>query len=139
MNFNKAKLLVETEHKLISPELIGTDAEKIACLRYWSEIVGLFRSLNVTVVSFDNKVNIIAAIKAELELVDMELHNVTAAPDIKPGEIPSMEMVPPTDPAASGEVDLSKPEPTPPVKFDIHKAAFSAQDMQRMRRNAGVI
>ena len=131
----KTKPLLEVESKLISPELIGTDSEKIAGIQFWSEIVGMLRSLNVTMISFENKVNIIAAIKAELELIDMELNNVTAAANVEPGEIPSMEMVPKDD-----VVDLSVPEPTPPAKFDIKKpAVFSAEAIRQLRRNAGVI
>jgi hypothetical protein len=128
MNLN-TKPLLETESKLISPELIGTDAEKIAALQYWSEIVGLFRSLNTTIISFDNKTNIIAAIKAELELIEMELHNVSAVPSNEPGEIPSMEMVPTEE-----IVDLSTPE-KPKTEA---KHFFSQEAIAKLRRNAGV-
>lgn len=72
------KTLTEDEHPLVTPNFIGTDEEKVIVLGYWSEVIGLMRSMNSIVVSHDNKLAIIAQLKAELEIINNEVNNVTS-------------------------------------------------------------
>lgn len=153
-------LLKEAEHKLVSPELIGTDGEKTAAIQFWASLVCLLRTLNTTLVSFDNKVSVLNAIRAELATLETEINNDTAK--LVPGEA-----VPTLDQAPEAVVDLTKPEvnpldqlkanagigyaapyepkasaPTPNVSMEFeskkHLKTFSKEAIEKMRRNAGV-
>ena len=44
------KKLIENEHALSTPELIGTDQEKVAGIKFWADVIGLIRSINTTFV-----------------------------------------------------------------------------------------
>jgi len=78
------KILFENEHALNSPSFIGTDAEKIAVLGYWAGMISHLRSMNMIVISHDNKLAIIAQLKKELELIDAEINNDSARPVVHP-------------------------------------------------------
>ena len=95
--------ICESEHPLVTPEFIGLDEEKISVIQYWSEIIGLLRSMNSCVVSIENKQAIINQLKKEIELLDIELNNISAVP--VENEDGSYDMDQPTG------VDLRNPEP----------------------------
>lgn len=98
--------LLENEHPLVTPELNGTDAEKIAAISYWSDVVGLLRSLKSHVISLDNQMAIITAIKTEVDLIDIEINNKTASTVQNPDGTADMKALPPTE--ADNVIDLSK-------------------------------
>lgn len=72
------KFLSENEHVLTSPEIIGTDEEKISAISYWSSVIGLYRTLNSLMVSYNNKINMITAMRKELDIVELEIQNTSA-------------------------------------------------------------
>lgn len=98
--------LLENEHPLITPELNGTDAEKIATLSYWSEVVSLLRSLKSHVISLDNQQAIISAIKTEVDLIDIEINNKGAVTVQNADGTADMKALPPSE--ADEIIDLSK-------------------------------
>lgn len=106
------KLLVENEHTLVSPELIGTDQEKVAAIQFWSDAVKLLRSLNTLVISYKNKQALLDAMEQELKTVETEIKNSSGIPTDDKG-IPAIEQ-----PLASGETeqkcDSCATEPAPP-------------------------
>ena len=55
--------LYENEHKLVTPDFIGTDEEKIAVLSYWTNLISSIRSINNIVISHENKLAIIDQLK----------------------------------------------------------------------------
>ena len=103
--------LFESENSLKTPEIVGTDEEKVAVLAYWSDLVGLLRSINTTVISIENKIAILDHLKNEVELVMLDVTNATAhaAVDKETGET---SMKQDGDPEVDGpkEVDLSTPQ-----------------------------
>ena len=101
--------LLENEHTLESPELIGTDEEKINGIRFWADLVGMIRSIDHTFISHENKLAILAFLKKEVDLVDIEINNISSQVVSKPGEIPSTEQLPPgEEPPETNIVDLTK-------------------------------
>jgi len=88
------KILVENEHPLNSPSFIGIDAEKIAVLGYWAGMISHLRSMNMIVISHENKLAIIAQLKKELELIDVEVNNDTAHPVVHPDGSTEMSQLP---------------------------------------------
>lgn len=128
--------LHENEHALSTPELIGDDIEKINCIQYWSEIVGLLRSLNVTVVSFKNKVNIIQAIMNELQTIDTELRNDASYPVQTQDGAVEMDQVPKDDEKV---LDLSKPQKVELTTIQLAQASKIQRDnLERLQRAAGI-
>jgi len=92
------KILVENEHPLNSPSFIGTDAEKIAVLGYWAGMISHIRSMNMIVISHENKLAIIAQLKKELELIDIEVNNDSAHPVVHPDGSTEMSQLTTTSP-----------------------------------------
>lgn len=72
------KTLTENEHPLVTPNFVGTDAEKITVLNYWSDLIRLVRSMNTLVISYDNKLAIVNQLQAELNIINSEINNVTS-------------------------------------------------------------
>jgi hypothetical protein len=106
-----AKTLLENEHVLSSPEIIGTDEEKIAAIGYWAGVVGTLRTLNTLMVSHRNKMNMIAAIRNETDLVQKEIENATS--QMRPDGVPGMYQDPAAAPVeATPVVDLGRDEIT---------------------------
>lgn len=141
--------LFENEHPLVTPSFVGTDEEKIQVLGYWAGLIGFLRSLNAHVISHENKLAIIAQLKAELEIINVEVNNVTAHM-VNPGDganemstmpvggdvaNPDLVTVNATSPAPSVAppaprvVDLAEPE----NKFNPKATATEA--MQRLAGN----
>lgn len=146
--------IFENEHPLETPDLIGTDAEKIAGIKFWADLIALVRSIDTTFISYENKLAIIQFLKKELDLVDVEINNISATVVSKPGEIPSAEQLPAAVPEPEQNiVDLSKsaevaasaapvlPAPPAPPVNPITKAAVKTaptfSDLDKLRRVAG--
>lgn len=108
------KNLIENEHTLTTPELIGTDQEKITGIKFWADVIALIRTINTTFVSYENRKSVIDAFVKELELIGLEGENAPAqvtqpgpnTPDGK--EIPSADQVPTSEPTEVNVVDLTK-------------------------------
>lgn len=132
--------LNENEHALTTPELIGTDQEKVDGIRFWADIIGMIRGINTAFISYENKKSVIAAFKKELELIEIEIDNisgrVTQAAD---AVIPSVDQAPKDEPAELNVVDLTKNNevsnstaPTVPAK-----KAPTFESLDKLRRVAG--
>jgi len=132
------KTLVEDEHPLVTPNFIGTDAEKILVLGYWSEVIGLMRSMNSIVISHENKLAIIDQLKKELDIIDLEVNNVSAHQvqhadgSVEMNTMPKGEEVPLKSPI----IDLTQPEaapaPTNPYEVFNPKRVPATEAMQRL-------
>ena len=72
------KILTENTHPLNTPSFTGTDAEKISVLGYWAGMISHLRSMNLIVISHENKLAIIAQLSKELELINIEINNETS-------------------------------------------------------------
>jgi len=70
----------ETTHVLQTPEIVGTDEEKVGVLHMWADLIGMVRNINTSVVSYENKKSILVQIKKELELIELELDNAKSDP-----------------------------------------------------------
>lgn len=110
-----SNFLVETEHPLDTPSIIGTDTEKINVLGYWAGLISHLRSINMIVISHPNKLAIIDQLKKEIALIEAEVHNDTAHPVPSPDGAVTMEQPPHNDEVtanAPGEmvVDLTTSE-----------------------------
>lgn len=138
------KKLTENEHALATPELIGTDQEKIAGIKFWSDVIGLIRSINTTFVSYENKKSVIAAFKKELDVIEVEIDNSSSRVSQGAVDIPSADQVPPGEPAGDVNVvdltksvevasstTMAKPSPTPV------KTAPTFENLDKLRRVAG--
>jgi hypothetical protein len=102
------KILVE-EHPLVTPDFVGTDAEKTCVLSYWADIIGKLRAMNTTVIFHRNKLVIIAQLKKELELIDIEINNNTAHPTVHTdGSTEMAQDIPKEEPKDT--IDLAEPE-----------------------------
>lgn len=133
--------LKENEHTLSSPALIGTDDEKIRGIQFWADAVALLRSLNIKLVSYENKMAIITAFQAELDTVKQEIDNVSAVAVDGAAQVPAMvqgagvegQAPPPDQPAPEEVVDLAQPEPAvAPLP------RFSSEAIKKLQRMAGV-
>lgn len=108
------KKLNENEHILTTPELIGTDQEKIAGIKFWADVIALIRTINTTFVSYENRKAVIDAFTKELELIGLEGENAPAqvtqpGPDTQDGkEIPSADQLPSNEQPEVNVVDLTK-------------------------------
>jgi hypothetical protein len=147
------KKLFENEHPLETPALVGTDEEKIAGIRFWAELVALARSIDTTFISYENKLRIIQYLKKELDLVDVEINNVSSQVVAPPAEVPSAEQLPPGESADTNIVDLSSSAgvtnavnsnmtAVPPAPTEITPAAKPKQtptfsNLDKLRRVAG--
>lgn len=110
--------LNETENPLVTPEFIGTDEEKIQVLSYWSELIGTLRSLNAAVISHPNKLAILAQLKAETELLEREVTNVSAtAQGGADGAVELSQAPAPNTPAPENVVNLAEPERIPATEM----------------------
>lgn len=126
--------LVENEHALSTPELIGDDQEKIAGIKFWSDVISLIRSLNTIFVSYDNKKAIIAAFKKELDLLEIELDNETSHPSQGGMGIPSTDQT--LDRGHVNVVDLTNPQEVA-ATTTVGKKAPTFEDLEKLRRAAG--
>ena len=131
----KTYKLNEDEHQLVTPSFIGTDEEKIGVLTFWSEMISKIRSINSYVISHENKLAIVAQLKKELELIDLEINNVTSHPVQHADGGTEMAQI-----APDNSVDLSIPEP---VKYQTESKKSSVFDkpkisiVEQMQRIAG--
>jgi len=100
--------LIENEHALTTPELIGTDLEKVAGIKFWADVIGLMRSINTTFVSYENKKSVIAAFEKELEIIGIEIDNTSSKVSQGDADIPSADQNPPNEPVEVNVVDLTK-------------------------------
>ena len=131
------KKLTENEHALTTPEFIGTDQEKIAGIKFWSDVIGLIRSINTTFVSYENKKSLIAAVKRELDIISVEIDNSSSRVTQGAVDIPSADQVPAGEP--SGEVnvvDLTKSVQVASSTV-MAKPAPTFENLDKLRRVAG--
>jgi hypothetical protein len=103
--------LNETESPLVTPVFSGTDEEKVSCLSYWAELIAIIRSLNSCITAHENKLAIINQLKTEVQIIDSELNNLTAKPQVNNDG--SVEMKQET------EVDLSSTDMFAPPKLSV--------------------
>jgi hypothetical protein len=138
----------------LSPPVVGTNEERIRAIRFWADFVGMIRSLDISFESFQNKQAIIAYIKKEVDLIQIEIDNISASVISKPGEIPSTEQLPDdvkapetniVDLSSSADVKDSVPKDLPvvepvanPVTKPATKVAPTFSDLDKLRRVAGV-
>ncbi len=133
--------LNENEHPLVTPDFVGTDAEKTGVLGYWSDMIGKLRSLNVSVISHRNKLAIIAQLKKELDLIDVEINNDTAHPIIHKDGSNEMSTMPKGEevPVVAPVVDLTQSEvpvtATNPYDIFNPKRVPASEAMQRLAGN----
>jgi hypothetical protein len=106
--------LLENEHPLVTPSFLGTDAEKIVVLNYWSDLIRLVRSLNSIVISHDNKLAIVNQLQNELNIINSEINNVTAHVQQHADGSEEMSTMPQgvPDPDTKPVVNLAEPETT---------------------------
>lgn len=125
-------MLLFEDSALKTPEIVGTDEEKISVLAYWSDLVGMLRSINSTVISMENKIAILTHLKNEVELVTLEVTNATAHPVVD-DEDGGTSMKQAGDPAADapGVVDLTKP----PAQDQFNRPTTH---LEQMRTLAGI-
>lgn len=84
------KKILEDERTLLTPELIGTDEEKIQALGIWSSAVLVLINIKGDLMSIPNKLNLINALKSEIENIESEINNVSASINKDSEKIPSM-------------------------------------------------
>lgn len=101
---NKMDKLLENEHPLVTPNFIGTDEEKIQVINYWSQMITFLRSLNGLVISHENKLAIISQLIKEMDIINLEINNVTAHQVTSPDGSTEMSTMP-----ANGEVAVEDP------------------------------
>lgn len=132
--------LNENEHTLTTPELIGTDQEKVAGIRFWADIIGMIRSINTAFISYENKKSVIDAVQKELKLIEIEIDNISGrVTQDATAEIPSVDQTVPAEQPEVNTVDLTKsdavastiPTPTP------LKQAPTFENLDKLRRVAG--
>lgn len=138
--------LNENEHVLKTPELIGTDQEKVDGIKFWADVVAQIHAINTSFISYENKIAVIDAFKAELEIVRLEIDNSSSRVSQDEVGIPSVDQEP-VDTAEVNVVDLTQNSevtgaisaPTvvaqpfvPPVK-----KAPTFEDLDKLRRVAG--
>jgi len=92
------KILFENTHPLTTPDFVGTDQEKIAVIGYWSGLISHLRSMNMIIISHENKLAIIAQLKRELEMIDIDVNNNTAQPVVHPDGSTEMSQLSTTSP-----------------------------------------
>jgi hypothetical protein len=124
------KILFENTHPLTTPDFVGTDQEKIAVIGYWSGLISQLRSMNMIVISHENKLAIIDQLKKELEMIDIEVNNDTAHPVVHPDGSTEMSQVEvPTEAPGEVVVDLTATESQFNPKISI------TEMMQRLAGN----
>lgn len=132
------KNLIENEHALTTPELIGTDQEKIAGIKFWSDVIGLIRTINTTFVSYENKKSIIAAFKKELDVIEVEIDNSSSRVTQGTTDIPSADQVPKDEPSADvNVVDLTKNAEVAATTVGAVKVQPTFSSLDKLRRMAG--
>jgi hypothetical protein len=131
--------LLENEHPLVTPNFIGTDAEKIAVINYWSGMICHLRSLNLNVISHENKLAILDQLRKELDLVCTEVNNVTSHTVTHADGSTEQSTVPPAseapDVAVAAEPIVNLGEPEVKLNFEgLHeqKKISAAEQMQRL-------
>lgn len=132
------KILVENEHPLNTPSFMGTDAEKIAVLGYWSGMISHLRSMNMIVISHENKLAIINQLKSELELINIEVNNATAHPVVHPDGSTEMSQVTTDQPTAvATSAAVTAPENVVDLTATESKATSKIPVAEAMQRLAG--
>jgi hypothetical protein len=142
------QFLIENENTLVSPELIGTNEEKITALHWWMEGVTLLRSMTA-VTSIANKFQLLDSLNKELELVKIELENASAIVRNDKKDIPSMEQPDPNtdsekvvDLATDNKLGAATKADGEVPKIDTTQGApglvLTKEDVERMRRAAGL-
>jgi hypothetical protein len=142
------QFLIENENTLVSPELIGTNEEKITALHWWMEGVTLLRSMTA-VTSIANKFQLLDSLNKELELVKIELENASAIVRNDKKDIPSMEQPDPNtdsekvvDLATDNKLGAATKANGEVPKIDTTQGApglvLTKEDVERMRRAAGL-
>ena len=135
------KMINESENPLVTPDFIGTDEEKMSVLSYWSELIGMVRSLNAVVISHENKLAILTQIQKEIALLELEVNNVSAHPTMDADGMSDMAQ----DPEKKTEIviNLGDPEevaksttiPTPVKQDQFARTNIPTTEM--MQRLAG--
>lgn len=131
------KKLIENEHTLTTPELIGTDPEKIAGIKFWSDVIGLIRSINTTFVSYENKKSVITAFQKELEIIGVEIDNLSSRVSQGTAEIPSADQNPPSEPIETNVVDLTKTAAVAATTTASAQRPPTFENLDKLRRVAG--
>ena len=131
------KILTENEHPLNTPAFIGTDAEKIAVIGYWAGMISHMRSMNMIVISHENKLAIIAQMKKELELIDIEVNNDTAHPVVHPDGSTEMSQLSTTAPTMDAAPTVAPKEIV--VDLTTNESQFNPKISikEQMQRLAG--
>ena len=128
---DKKMKLFENEHPLVTPNFIGTDQEKINVLGYWAGLISMLRSMNISIVSHENKLAVIKQLRAELDIIDVEINNVSSHEVTNQDGSPEMSTMP-KEPI----VNLAEPEVKesldPYARFNI-----KASPVEAMKRLAG--
>lgn len=130
------KNLIENEHALSTPELIGTDQEKVAGIKFWADVIGLIRSINTVFVSYENKKSVISAFEKELEIIALEIDNSSSK--VSQGEegIPSADQNPSDEPVDVNIVDLTKNDQVA-ATIAPSRPAPTFENLDKLRRVAG--
>ena len=128
--------LIENEHALTTPELIGTDQEKVNGIKFWAEVIGLIRSINTTFVSYENKKSVIAAFEKELELIAIEIDNSSSRVSQGTADIPSADQTPADEPADVNVVDLTKNDEVA-ATTTARQTGLTFENLDKLRRVAG--
>jgi hypothetical protein len=131
-----ANKLTENEHALTTPELIGTDLEKVAGIKFWADVIGLIRSINTTFVSYENKKSVIAAFEKELEIIALEIDNSSSRVSQGDAVIPSADQEPTDEPVDVNVVDLTKNAEVA-ATTSAAKPAPTFENLDKLRRVAG--
>jgi hypothetical protein len=131
-----ANKLTENEHALTTPELIGTDLEKVNGIKFWADVIGLIRSINTTFVSYENKKSVIAAFEKELEIIAIEIDNSSSRVSQGDAVIPSADQEPASEPVDVNVVDLTKNAEVA-ATTTAAKPAPTFENLDKLRRVAG--
>jgi len=132
--------LNESEHPLVTPTFVGTDDEKMSVLQYWSNLIGLVRSMNAVVITHENKLAILIQIQKEIDLISAEVNNITAklstdqdgAPELTQDVTKQDQTVDLTIPESVQEIDCFTGRPI--SKFNP-TVISKAEQMQRLAGN----
>ena len=133
----KTEKIVENEHALSTPELVGTDEEKIVGIKFWADVIALLRTLNTTFISYNNKKSVIQAFKTELDLIESEIDNVSSKINQKTSEIPSAEQPSIADKNKPGTVNVVDLTKNSEVTAQTESKNPTFENLDKLRRVAG--
>lgn len=128
--------IIESEHILTTPELIGTDEEKIGGIKFWADAIEIVRMINTVFVSYENKLAVIAALKKELDTVEAEIINAPAKVSQGTADIPSAEQT--AEEPEVNLVDLTKNQEVAATTIaSAPRRPPTFENLDKLRRVAG--